>query len=202
MCYTVKQTSDAIKLINRFKVDFPNQSDLLQADILSGFTYPLIPVITQAKSNEIELFNWGLIPGWSRDKEFRKNTLNAKIETIAEKPSFRDSIHKRCLVLIDGFYEYQWLDEKGKSKQKYLMSMPDDEPFALAGLWNTWTDFSSGEILNTFTILTTEANAQMAEIHNTKKRMPILLSKDQEFDWLNGSIDVTTFDFSLQTEKI
>ncbi len=202
MCYTVKQTSDAIKLINRFKVDFPNQSDLLQADILSGFTYPLIPVITQAKSNEIELFNWGLIPSWSRDKEFRKNTLNAKIETIAEKPSFRDSIHKRCLVLIDGFYEYQWLDEKGKSKQKYLMSMPDDEPFALAGLWNTWTDFSSGEILNTFTILTTEANAQMAEIHNTKKRMPILLSKDQEFDWLNGSIDVTTFDFSLQTEKI
>ena len=100
MCYTVKQTSDAIKLINRFKVDFPNQSDLLQADILSGFTYPLIPVITQAKSNEIELFNWGLIPSWSRDKEFRKNTLNAKIETIAEKPSFRDSIHKRCLVLI------------------------------------------------------------------------------------------------------
>ena len=80
--------------------------------------------------------------------------------------------------------------------------MPDDEPFALAGLWNTWTDFSSGEILNTFTILTTEANAQMAEIHKTKKRMPILLSKDQEFDWLNGSIDVTTFDFSLQTEKI
>lgn len=202
MCYTVKQTSDAVKLVNRFKAEFTNQAQLLQADMISGFTYPLLPVITNQETSKIQLFHWGLIPTWSKDKDFRKNTLNAKMETIAEKPSFRASVEKRCLILVDGFYEYQWLDPKGKTKQRYLMTLPDKEPFALAGIWNTWTDRENGEVLDTFSILTTQANAQMSEIHNTKKRMPIILTKDNEMDWLNMKVDISTFDFPLNTEKV
>ncbi|WP_462318590.1 SOS response-associated peptidase family protein, partial [Marinilabilia sp.] len=79
-----------------------------------------------------------------------------------------------------------WLDPKGKSKQKHLLTLPGDEAFALAGLWNEWTNQSTGEIFNTYTIITTAANELMSEIHNTKKRMPVILNPENEHDWLSG----------------
>jgi len=112
--------------------------------------------------------------------------LNARIETIYEKPSFKDVINNRCLVLADGFYEWQWLDEKGKQKQKYELTLPHNELFAFAGLYSEWTNKTTGEIQNTYTLLTTAANEQMSKIHNTKKRMPILVAADSELAWLNG----------------
>lgn len=93
-----------------------------------------------------------------------------------EKPSFKDSINKRCLVIVDGFYEWQWLDKVGKSKQKYLITHKQDEPFAFAGLYNDWLNPATGDIRRTYTIVTTEANELMAEIHNNKKRMPVSLT--------------------------
>jgi len=197
MCYTVKQTSDAVKLINRFKADFPEQDKLFQADIINGFSFPVLPIITHNRPNSIQLFDWGLLPNWSQDKDFRKNTLNARIESIAEKPSFKHSIHNRCLVLVDGFYEYHWLDSKGKSKQRYLMTMPDNEPFALGGLWNIWADRKTGKVLNTCTILTIEANEQMARIHNSKKRMPLILNRHEEKQWLLGGIVLLEYNSKL-----
>ncbi|MDI1234461.1 MAG: SOS response-associated peptidase [bacterium] len=151
-----------------------------------GFVHPNTPVVTSAQSNTIIDLEWGLIPSWAKDKSIQKNTLNAKIETLSEKPSFRSVLDRRCLVIVNGFYEYQWLDEKGKKKQKYLITLPESDLFCLAGLWSEWIDKSTGEVLQTFTIITTEANALMREIHNTKQRMPVVLTPDNEEAWLHG----------------
>jgi putative SOS response-associated peptidase YedK len=106
------------------------------------------------------------------------------------------STSKRCLVLADGFYEWKWLDPKGKSKQKYLLTLPDNKAFAFAGLWNTWTNRNTGETLNTYTIITTAANELMSEIHNTKKRMPVILNPEAEKNWLDGG------EFVMQNDLI
>jgi putative SOS response-associated peptidase YedK len=103
-----------------------------------------------------------------------------------EKPAFRTSVNNRCLVLADGFFEWQWLDPKGKVKQKYMLNLPNKAAFAFAGLWSEWTDRVTGEVIVTYTIMTTEANALMAEIHNNKRRMPIILTPENEKLWLQG----------------
>ena len=126
--------------------------------------------------------------------------MNAKIETINEKPSFRQSVNNRCLILVDGFYEWQWLDEKGKKKQRYLLALPKDELFCLAGIWNIWVDKSTGEIINTYTILTTEANELMAKIHNSKKRMPVIVNKENEENWLKG-LEIKNNEINLEAIK-
>ncbi|MBS1777601.1 MAG: SOS response-associated peptidase [Bacteroidetes bacterium] len=185
MCFHSKQSKSAQELKHRFQANIKDDN-LIQPSVYNGFQYPKTPVITNKQPNEIQLYAWGLIPFWAKDNSIRKNTLNAKIETIHQKPSFRNVINNRCLVLADGFYEWQWLDPKGKQKQKYELTLPDHETFAFAGLWSEWIDKSTGEIIYTYTILTTEANELMSKIHNTKKRMPIILSQDNEQDWLKG----------------
>jgi len=108
------------------------------------------------------------------------------LETLDQKPSSKPSISKRCLIPADGFFKWKWLEPKGKAKQKYFLSLPGEEAFAFAGLWNSWHNKSTGEILNTYTIITTAANQLMSEIHNTKKRMPVILNPETGNDWLNG----------------
>lgn len=89
-------------------------------------------------------------------------------------------------MLADGFYEWQWLDEKGKQKQKYELVLPGEEAFAFAGLYSDWANPATGETLHTFTILTTAANELLSKIHNSKKRMPVVLSAEGEAAWLDG----------------
>ena len=184
MCFYSKLSKSAQELQNRFNAKFENENDY-QPAIYNGFEFPKTPVITNSNINKIQLFHWGLIPHWAKDNSIRKSTLNAKIETIHEKPAFRASLNNRCLVIADGFYEWQWLDENGKSKQKYLITIPGNELFVFGGLWSIWANSQTGEIINTYTILTTEANGLMREIHNSKKRMPVILAKGNEFDWLS-----------------
>ena len=188
MCYYTTQTKSAQELKNRFKASFENEADYFPSENIIGFSFPATPIITNTEPNKIQLFNWGLLPSWAKDKSFRKNTLNAKVETLNEKPSFKPYINNRCLIIADGFYEWQWLDEKGKQKQKYLLTLPNDELFCFAGLYNNWVDKQTGEIINTYTIITTEANELMATIHNTKKRMPMVLTEENENNWLSGKI--------------
>lgn len=189
MCYHSQITLSAQKLEHRFKAKFENGSAFHPA-VYNGFQHPKTPVITNLKKDVIQLYDWGLIPHWSKDKSIQSKTLNARMETIHEKASFREVVHNRCLVLADGFYEWKWLDSKGKNKQKYFISLPNQEAFAFAGLFSHWTDQSTGEVLQTYTILTTEANELMSEIHNTKKRMPIILNRHDEQDWLAGENDI------------
>ena len=187
MCFYTRLDKTKENIKRRFKADFEPTPWFQQQETISGFTFPKTPVIANNKPGLIQPFTWGLIPFWSKDNKIRQYTLNAKIETLTEKPSFRNAINNRCLVIADGFYEWQWLDPKGKEKQKYLITLPDNKLFAFGGLWSEWTDKATGEILHTYTIVTTRANELMSQIHNSKKRMPIILTQENESDWLRGA---------------
>jgi putative SOS response-associated peptidase YedK len=200
MCFHSQQTADAQKLKNRFKAEIKEADKNNLKGIFNGFDHKRTPVILNAEPNLIQCIEWGLMPSWAKDRELQNSTLNAKIETLQEKPSFKGVLHQKCLVVVDGFFEWQWLDEKGKNKQKYLITMPDNEPFAFAGLWSEWKD-PLGEILRTYTIITTEAKGIMQEIHNSKLRMPVVLKPEIENDWLMGKTNAKLFT-ELKAEKV
>ena len=98
--------------------------DFEAKDFLNGYSHPWVAVILDENPAVATAANWGLLPVWAKDRSLQKLTLNAKIETIAEKPSFRNNVQKRCLVLVKGFYEWKWLDGKGKVKQKHFLALP------------------------------------------------------------------------------
>jgi putative SOS response-associated peptidase YedK len=184
MCFHSKQTATSVQLKKRFNAKFEQELSYQPNANINGFTHPFTPVITNQSPEEIQLFQWGLLPTWAKDTTIQNNTLNAKIETISEKPSFRESITKHCIIPLTGFYEWKWLNAGGTKKEKYLITTADNEIFSLAGLWNEWTNPSNGQKINTYTILTMEADELMAEIHNSKKRMPVILTKEGEYEWL------------------
>lgn len=136
--------------------------------------------IANETPEEIRLRGWGLIPHWVDDPSEWPDPINARAETVSEKPAFRDAFHhRRCLVLADGFYE--WGGERGH-KQPYRITRPDEEPFAMAGLWEEWE--ANGTERETLTIITTDANEAIAPIHD---RMPVILEPDEEALWLNDA---------------
>lgn len=201
MCFHSKQTKLALEVENRFNAKIDNPTEFKTQSNINGFEFPKTPVIIDKQPNVITHMNWGLIPSWAKDEDIRKYTLNAKIETLEEKPSFRNSINKRCLVIANGFYEWQWLDTKGKSKIKYEIGLSEEELFAFAGIYSEWINQHTGEIVNTYALLTTEANSFMADIHNSKKRMPVILKKEDEQSWLNQT-SYQEFMFPYQVQLI
>ncbi|MBZ9730894.1 SOS response-associated peptidase [Salegentibacter sp. JZCK2] len=187
MCYRTKLNSKLSEIERSLDARFIEPDAYTPQLEINAFTFSKTPVISDENQGEIQMFNWGLIPFWAKDDKIKKMTLNAKIETIAEKPSFRNSVKKRCLVIADGYYEWQWKDSKGKEKQKYLINPTDQEIFAFAGIYSTWTNPETNESINSYSIVTTEANELMAEIHNNKKRMPVVLKKQDHQSWLTGT---------------
>jgi putative SOS response-associated peptidase YedK len=139
-----------------------------------------LPIITNAAPGQIQLLSWGLVPSWSRDPATGPRPINARAETLSEKPSFRQLLaRRRCLVLADSFYEWQ-ATPAGKVPHRILLR--EEQPFAFAGLWDEWLDRGTGELHPTFTIITTEPNSMMASIHN---RMPVILpDRAAEQAWL------------------
>ena len=134
------------------------------------------------EQRELVMLRWGLVPFWAKDPSIGNRMINARAETVAEKPSYRNAYkHRRCLVLADGFYEWR---RQGDAKTPYYISLASGEPFALAGLWENWTDKDSGESLQTTTLITIDANDFMAPLHH---RMPVILEADKATDWLAGS---------------
>jgi putative SOS response-associated peptidase YedK len=153
----------------------------------SGFSFLHMPVITQENPDRLKMMQWGLIPSWIKSKEqateIRMQTLNARSETIFEKPSFKNSIQKqRCLIPADGFFE--WMEHNGKKYPHHIQSSTS-EIFCFGGIYASWLDVESGELLESYSIITTEANALMARIHNTKKRMPLIISTQDRIKWLD-----------------
>lgn len=137
------------------------------------------------EQRELVMLRWGLVPTWAKDPSIGNRMINARAETVAEKPSYRNAFkHRRCLVLADGFYEWR---REGDAKTPYFISLASGGPFALAGLWERWTDKQSGESLQTTTLITTEANDFMAPLHH---RMPVILEADTATEWLAGSRDL------------
>jgi len=185
MCFFSKLSQPLSQIEQRFKAKAID-TQKFEPTQYNGFSFPKTPVITNLSQDKIQFFQWGLIPSWSKDEGIKKFTLNARIETLDIKPSFKNIQHQRCLVIADGFYEWKWLDPKGKEKQKYELSLPDQTIFSFAGLWSQWVNPQTGELIQTYTIITTQANALMSEIHNSKQRMPIILNQAYEYDWLMG----------------
>ena len=146
-----------------------------------------LPVILNTEPGQIQLLQWGLIPGWVKDLKAAPKPINARAETLADKPSFRQLLQRRrCLVPADSFYEWQ-VTKAGKVPHRILLQ--SEEPFAFAGLWDEWIDRQTGEVRPTFTIVTTEPNELMAPIHN---RMPVILQgRAAELAWLDDAVSLT-----------
>jgi len=156
----------------------------------SGFSFLQMPVITQADPKYVQLFNWGLIPSWVKTKidadKLKAQTLNARSETTFEKPSFRSGIkYNRCLIPADGFFE--WM-EVNKKKYPHYIFMKNQEMFCFGGIYANWTDRFTGELIQSFSILTTDANPMMEKIHNSKKRMPVIIPSNGYAHWLDNNL--------------
>ncbi len=136
-----------------------------------------LAVISNESPGELKFFRWGLIPFWARDKSIGYKMINAKAETIREKNSFKNAFrNRRCLVLSDGFFEWK----KEKVKTPYRITLKDYSPFAMAGIWEKWGS-PDGEIIHSFSIITTSPNSLMEKIHD---RMPVILLPEDEKKWL------------------
>lgn len=187
MCYTAKLDADLRKAQSKFPKRYFKDEPPSPNPSISAFTHPFVAILTNAEPLAFQNFSWGLMPNWSQDLSFRKNTLNAKIESIAEKPSFQAYQTQRCIIPINGFYEWQWLDKTGKKKKKFLLEAQSNEIFVLAGIWNIWKDHNENTLLPCFSVLTTEAQGIMETVHNSKLRMPIAYEIEQGLDWLEGA---------------
>ncbi len=158
----------------------------------NAFTFLLMPVVTQQEPEKIQLMNWGLIPPWIKSLadagKIRTQTLNARSETIFDKPSFKNSIlNQRCLIPADGFFE--WMDVK-KKKYPHYIQQKGKELFCFGGIYSSWVDKNTGEILQGFSIITTEANGMLEKIHNLKQRMPLIIAPQDYKKWMNPNLTV------------
>jgi len=190
MCYYTSITPKPADIITRFGVEFPSSESFQAMYSVNAFTYPEIPVISSEDRQHVQYYTWGLIPFWVKDKDaansIRQRTLNARAETIFEKPSFRHSIReKRCLIIVDGFFEWRHI---GKKTYPYHINLKSNEPFVIAGIWDTWTDPANGETIKTCSVITTAANELLAKVHNTRKRMPVILKRENETKWLEDDL--------------
>lgn len=202
-------SAKAVKLAARYG----RKSDVVEIyqDILNeqyhvnAFTFPKYPIITT--SDEIQVFSWGLIPFWTKDEanadEIRRMTLNARDDTIFEKPSFREPImKKRCIVPSTGYFEWRY---EGTKKIPYYIYLKDEPIFSMAGIYDSWLDKETGEEHSTFSIITTDTNSLTDYIHNTKHRMPAILSKGNEDKWLNPNLtkqEIATFLHPYEADKM
>ncbi|HMM11015.1 MAG TPA: SOS response-associated peptidase [Bacteroidales bacterium] len=144
-----------------------------------------LPVISNAAPGSISHYRWGLVPSWARDTSGAPKMINSRAETVREKPAFRKAfVSRRCLVPANGFYEW-----KKSTGQPYRFFLKDEPLFAMAGLWEQWVS-PDGTRLFTFSILTTEANALMQDVHH---RMPVILPRHAEQVWLRSSDEETLF---------
>ena len=145
-------------------------------------TQPVLAIPNDGSSHA-DFFAWGLIPSWAKDPAIGNRLINARGETLAEKPSFRGSYkYKRCLILSDGFYEWKQVPGS-KTKVPHFIHMKDRQPFAFAGLWDEWNS-PDGSQIHSCTIVTIEPNELMAQLHN---RMPVILPPDAYAQWLDPS---------------
>lgn len=167
-------------LRERFKADPPDEPVYPRYNAAPGQRLLVIPMDDPHK---MHLAKWGLIPHWAKDPKIGNSLINARSETLKEKPAFRGSLQKgRCLVLADGFYE--WSSTTGK-KIPYRVELENRKPFAMAGLCSTWKD-PEGKEIDTFTIITTNANETVGTIHD---RMPVIFNREQEIHWLDPLLD-------------
>jgi len=180
MCGRYTITADPTQLAERFNAALP--SELIQPRFNVAPTQSL-PVLLNEGERQIQLLRWGLIPRWAKEPSNDYSMINARAETLEEKNTYRDAFRKRrCLVLADSFYEWQKTPDV-KTKVPMRIMLKSGQPFAFAGLWETWKDHETGELIRSFTIITTTPNDLVEPIHN---RMPAILLPELENEWINN----------------
>jgi len=157
---------------------------------ISGFAHPPLPVLS---AEGIEMMRWGLIPSWVKNHDqaadLRRKTLNARAETIHTLPSFRDA--RPAIIPVNSFFE--WHHNENGTKTKYELLPTDSDLFMLGGLWAEWIGPESGKSFHSFTIITVPANPLMEEIHNSKKRMPLIIPENSLNQWLTNQYPATSY---------
>jgi putative SOS response-associated peptidase YedK len=197
MCFSVNVNLVKEELESRYGATFLDPEKYHPSYYYHAFGLPEMPAICSGKPDKIQLLKWGLIPSWVRSidsaSEIRLKTFNARAESIDSKPSFSGSFKsKRCIIPVKGFYEWQHV---GAKKIPWYIYRADDSIISFAGLWDDWVESDTGEMYSTFSIVTTDANEFMAEIHNSGRRMPVILDRQGEQKW----IDIKTgFNEALQ----
>lgn len=185
MCGRYTLYTEFLKLIERFEIEAPPKelSGLYQPRYNIAPTQRVLAVQKQDGRRRLGLYRWGLIPFWAKEASIGTQQINARIESAAEKGSFKHSfLKRRCLILADGFYEWK---KEGKEKIPYYFFAPDKQPFAMAGLWDRWIS-PEGEAVFSCTILTREAAGEVRSVHD---RMPVILPREEEEGWLSAWTD-------------
>lgn len=190
MCFTVNVNIVRDELEERYGTAPDISSDYRPSYYYHAFSFPELPVIFRdagGDGNSSSLMRWGLVPGYTASEsdalKIREMTLNARAETLEEKPSFRSSFpSRRCLVPVNGFFEWQ---HSGKTKIPWYIFHPAESVISLGALYDRWSNDGGRSYMESFTIITTPANRLLSEIHNTKKRMPLIISRNQEDKWIS-----------------
>ena len=190
MCFTVNVNLIKEELQNRYGATLIDPDKYRPSYYYHAFGLPSLPVICSDEPEKIQLLKWGLIPSWTKSIDqaniVKYKTFNARSESIESKPSFSSSFRsKRCIIPVAGFFEWQHV---GDQKIPWYIYHSEYEIFSFAGLYDKWVESSTGEIHSTFSIVTTDANDLMATIHNSGKRMPVILNKSSESRWLDLNI--------------
>jgi putative SOS response-associated peptidase YedK len=191
MCGRFTLRTPATVLVEHFDLDVRNETQLALFDLRYNIAPTQDVVVVRADADTgrraASMMRWGLLPSWTKQIASGPPMINARSETLAEKPAFRTALRsRRCLIPADGFYEWQLMPGGGKGKkQPYYIHRPDGNPFAFAGLWETWKNPDSQLVIESCTIVTTAANAALASLHD---RMPVILAPNDYSLWLDAKV--------------
>ena len=204
MCFSVNVNLIKEELESRYGAVLIDPEKYRPSYYYHAFAIPEMPVICSDKPSEIKTLKWGLIPSYTGDmseaENIRSKTFNARAESLQQKKAFSSAfIGKRCIVPVKGFYEWQ---HTGREKIPWYIYQSEDEIISLAGLYDQWIFDRTGEVFNTFTIITTVANELLAEIHNSTKRMPVILEKEEEKIWLDRNSSLENLSHLLKPSRV
>lgn len=192
MCYHTSLNVKQAALETRYKAEMAEGKRWDPLIHANAYAVPVWPLLTAQQPDALTMHIWGMIPGWVKTvddaKKLRTMTINCRYETMYEKPSFRGAAGagRRCLIPVSGFFEWH---TQGKQKYPFYIHPQKEEIVSIAGLWDEWADPATGEVHYTYTMLTQPANELMAKIHNSKKRMPCLLTRAQEREYLRPALE-------------
>ncbi|MFS0824092.1 SOS response-associated peptidase [Bacillus sp. 1P02SD] len=193
MCGRFTLFAEFDDILNRFDIEATIEQNLYIPSFNIAPSHSVLSVINDGRRNRLGYLRWGFVPSWAKDEKIGYKMINARAETITEKPSFRQAFRqRRCLVIADSFYE--WKKGTDKSKTPMRIKLKSDELFAMAGIWERWQS-PDGNALFSCSIITTTPNELMKDIHD---RMPVILRKEDEKLWLNPSFD----DISMVTDLL
>ncbi|HUN17853.1 MAG TPA: SOS response-associated peptidase [Saprospiraceae bacterium] len=189
MCGRASLTKTEKELEERFQAAFYTE-DLERYRPLPSFNIApthFHPILSSEDTDHFKYMKWGLIPSWAKDAKIGPKMINARVETLLEKPMFKSALqYRRCLVPIDGFYE--WKIISNKDKKPFRIVVQNGEVYSLAGIYDTWKDHN-GQVIYSFSIITLESNTMMKELHD---RMPAILHQSEEKQWIDLDMNIET----------